>query len=66
LKLKIAQLSWLLLINVLILILNVDHSICGIRPVVAILPIVLVAELGVHATVAHKAVVVKTVGTVTS
>jgi hypothetical protein len=46
--------------------LNVDHSICGIRPVVAILSVVLVAQLGVHAAMAHKAVVVKTVGSVTS
>jgi hypothetical protein len=65
LKLKVAQLSRFL-INVLILILNVDHSICGIRPVVAILSVVLVAQLGVHAAMAHKAVVVKTVGSVTS
>jgi len=65
LKLKVAQLAWFL-INVLILILNVDHSVCGIRPVVAILAVVLVAQLGVHTAMAHKAVVVKPVGSIAS
>ena len=65
LQLKVAQLSWFL-INVLILILNVDHSVCGIRPVVAIWSVILVAQLGMHAAMAHKAVVVEAVGSVTS